>query len=251
MTTPINKFSKLQLFFGVLAAIGALIVLFLLADMIILPIYTKQGAEIQLPDIVEKSAEEAEAVLEKQGFRMIIDGSEYHPVLPESIVVFQNPAPYTHVKRGRRIYVHISAGERSVLVPRIIGISERDAKLQLLQAGLAVGEIEYRVSSYPKDVVCSQNFPADTEVTEKTEISFSVSLGRSKSSYTVPDVLGIQLNEAISKIKKEGLKVGKIQKEIRDEFIPDTVVEQYPEPGTKVQAGDQIRIIVSALSDPE
>lgn len=244
-----EQFSLKQFFLGFLAFLGICVILIMLVDKVILPLYTKQGAEVELPDIVEMSARQADSILEDQGFRMIIDDSEYHPVLPESTVVFQKPSPYTKVKRGRRIYVHISAGERKVQVPRVIGVSERDAKLKLHQAGLLTGEVTYRVSNYPKDVVCDQDIPPNMEVSEKTEIGFNVSLGRTKYDYVVPDVIGIQYSEAVKKIKKEGLQVGTVQYRIQDNLIPETVIDQQPEAGKKVQAGDSVGLTVSRLSE--
>ncbi|MFC1568615.1 PASTA domain-containing protein [bacterium] len=241
--------SKQQIILGIIALFGALIILFIMADKIILPIYTKQGVDVQLPDIYGKSALEADSILSAQGFRLIIDDSEYHPIFPESTVVFQKPACYTNVKRGRRIYVHISAGERTVIVPSIIGVSERDAELKLKQAGLEVGEIKYRISNYPKNVVCSQDLPQNTEVTEKTEVTFTVSLGRSKSQYITPNVIGIQFSEAVSMIKKEGLQIGKIQYQIEDKLIPETVIDQEPKGGVEVQPGASVQIIISQLED--
>jgi len=244
-----EKFSFKQFLIGFLAFLMILCFLFLMIDKVVLPLYTKQGAEVELPDIVERSASQAEYILSSHGFRMIIDGSEYHPVLPESTVVFQKPSPYTKVKRGRRIYVHISAGERKVTVPRVIGVSERDAKLKLVQAGLVMGEVTYRVSNYPKDVVCAQEVTPNTEVTEKTEVGFTVSLGRTKNEYVVPDVIGIQYSEAVIKIRKEGLHLGAIQYQIRDDLIPETVINQKPKGSAIVSPDESIELIVSRLSE--
>ncbi|MBN1780718.1 PASTA domain-containing protein [bacterium] len=232
---------------GYFAALGGLIICFFIVDKMVMPLYTKQHAEVELPDVVEKSAVEAEYLLKSQGFRMIIDKSEYHPVLPESTVVFQKPAPFTKVKRGRRIYVHISAGEKTVMVPRIIGLSERDAQFQLQKAQLDVGDIQYHVSTYPKDVVCDQELPPNTEVPEKTKISFSVSLGRSKTQYVVPDVTGRTLQEAVSLIRKEGLRMGRQQMIVKEDLLPQTVISQQPKPGMTVKSGQSVDLVVSRL----
>lgn len=245
------RFSWTQFILGMLAFLGILVILFLIADKIVLPLYTKQGAEVDLPDVVERSASSADSILASRGFQMIIDDSEYHPVLPESTVVFQKPPPYTKVKRGRRIYVHISAGARKVQVPRVIGVSERDAELKLRQAGLELGAVAYRVSNYPKDVVCSQGLPPNSEVQEKTEVGFTVSLGRAKTEYIAPDVIGIQYSEAVVQIRKEGLRVGKVLQRIREDLIPETVIEQDPEGGTEMNPDDSIRLIISRLPEEQ
>lgn len=243
-----RKISKIQLFYGACAAIAILLILVFITDIIVLPIYTKHNTEVELPDIVEKSVSEADSILSEHGFHMIIDKSEFHPVLPESTVVFQKPDPYTNVKRGRRIYVHISAGEKTIPVPEVIGVSERDARLKLEHAGLTVGEIYYRVSSYPKDVVCSQDIFPNTELPQKSEVSFTVSLGRSKTKYIVPDVVGKQYNEAAVLIKREGLLVGDVKTMIKEDLIPETVLSQRPAAGTEVKPNEKVQLTISQLS---
>ena len=199
--------------------------------------------------MVEKPVSRADSILSRQGLRLIIDRSEFHPVFPESTVVFQKPPPYTHVKRGRRIYVTISAGERHVTVPRIVGISERDAQFKIRQAGLIVGDIIYQVSTYPQNVVCAQEPVPNSEVPEKTEISYTVSLGRTKSHYTVPDVVGREYNEGIMMIRQEGLRIGTVKSEIQSDLIPETIMRQHPAPGTEVKPGSLVHLIISKLPE--
>ena len=167
----LKKISKIQMFYAVCATLAIILCVALISDWIVLPLYTKHGADLELPDVVEKPVSQADSILSQHGLRLIIDRSEFHPVLPESTVLFQNPPPYTHVKRGRRIYVTISAGERHVTVPRIVGISERDAQFKIRQSGLIAGDISYQVSTYPQNVVCAQDPAPNTDVPEKTEIS--------------------------------------------------------------------------------
>jgi beta-lactam-binding protein with PASTA domain len=245
----LKNISIIQLFFAVCATLLIVFITALISDWVILPLYTKHGADLELPDLVERPVSQADSILSRYGLQLIIDRSEYHPVLPESTVVFQNPLPYTHVKRGRRIYVTISAGERYVMVPRIVGISERDAQFKIQQAGLTAGEIRYQVSTYPQNVVCAQDLPPNTEVTENTEISYTVSLGRSKSVYTVPDVVGREYREGITMIRREGLQIGTVKSEIKIDLIPETIINQQPPPGTVVNPGSPVHLIISKLPE--
>jgi beta-lactam-binding protein with PASTA domain len=243
----IKKIINRQALLGYLIASGVLLILAMTFDKIVLPIYTQQYNEVEMPDIVEKSADEADSILNAHGFRMIIDKSEYHPVLPESTIVFQKPSPYTKVKRGRRIYVHISLGEKQAVVPRVIGISERDAQFRIVKAGLEAGNINYQVSSYPKDVVCDQTQLYNTQVPIGTKIDFTVSLGRSKTDYVVPNVQGRNLNEAILVIKREGLTMGKIMYKTQVDIIPQTVISQNPSPGQSVSPHSAVNLVISQL----
>ena len=112
---------------GLLSTFGLLIVLFFVMDLIVMPIYTHHGSEEELPDVTEKPFHEAKVILESVGFQIGDLSFTYDATYAESTVVAQNPQPYYHVKKGRRIFITLSAGNRMVHVPRVIGRFERDA----------------------------------------------------------------------------------------------------------------------------
>ena len=235
---------------GVGSTFLMILFLILLLDWVIMPLYTHHGAEEELPDVTEHSFVEAEKILEAKGFRIVNDGEKYNATYPESTVIFQNPAPYSTVKKGRRIYVTLSAGERRVRVPRIIGASERDAEFTLKQAGLVLGEAFYEYSNYyPAGVVSDQSLPEETEVVEETPVDITVSLGRLPTRFVVPDVVGKSLDTAKRMIRRAGLRVGDISYEIQESLIPETVIRQSVEPDEEVYRGQPIDLVVSRLEE--
>ena len=235
---------------GVSATLLMFIFLALLMDWIVMPLYTHHGAEDELPDVTEMSFEEARGILQSKGFRIIIDGKKYDATYPESTVVFQNPAPFSRVKKGRRIYVTLSAGERMVRVPKVVGSSERDAAFILRQEGLLMGDMFYEYSNYyPKGVVCGQALPEGTEAVEQTAVDITLSIGRLPDRFIVPDVVGKSLDTARRLLLQAGLKVGSISYKVQRNLIPDTVISQSVEPGEEVNQGRSIDLVVSRLEE--
>lgn len=227
-----------------------IVVIVVLADWVVLPLYTHQGEEVELSDVTERSFTEAEEILRSQGFRIIKEGEKYDATYPESTVVFQNPAPYSRVKRGRRIYVTLSAGERMVEVPRVIGMSERDAEFLLKQTGLELGEVFYEYVGYPPSgVVYNQSILAGTEVVEHSTVDITVSRGRMPDRFLVPDVVGKSLEIARRLLMQSGLTVGYVTYESRKDLVPDTVLEQSVMPGEEVEQGRSINLVVSMLEE--
>jgi beta-lactam-binding protein with PASTA domain len=237
----------------ILLGIGATVLMFILLgffmNWIVMPLYTHRGAEDELPDVTELSFNEAKELLESRGFQIIMDRQIYNSTYPESTVVLQNPEPYTRVKKGRRIYVTLSAGVRMIPVPQIVGSSERDASFILRQAGLQLGEVFYEFDNYyPSGVVCRQVFQEGTEVEEQTAVDIAVSLGgRLPDRFEVPEIVGKSLETAKKIIRQAGLQVGFISYEVERSLIPDTVIGQSIEPGEDVRQGQPIDLVVSRL----
>ncbi len=235
---------------GLGSTIIMLIFLVFLADWVIMPLYTHHGAEEELPDVTELSFEKAKTILNKKGFQIIRDKEQFDDTYPAGTVIAQNPAPFSRVKKGRRIYVTVSAGERSMQVPRVLGSSERDAIFAIRQAGLKIGDVFYKYNDYyPGGVVCNQSIPPDSTVVEKTVVDITVSLGRLPGRFLVPDVVGKSLKTAKKLLGKAGLKIGSVTYKVNNKLIPDTVIEQAIAPGQEVSQGQEIDLVVSQLEE--
>ena len=236
---------------GIGSTILMLVVLVLIMEWIVMPLYTHLGDEEELPDVTEMSFRQAKEILEERDFRIVNDGMKFDETYPESTVVFQNPPPYSRVKKGRRIYVTLSAGERMIPVPRVIGMSERDAEFALRQAGLLLGEIFYEYHNYHlAGVVFDQSMPQSTEVAAETIIDITVSMGRSPDRFSVPDVVGKSFDMAKRLIRQSGLQVGEVVFEVRSNLVPETVISQSLDAGQEVDQGTPVDLVVSQLEEP-
>ena len=253
MHSVIEWFTKKKvIWMGLGCTFLMLVVLVLLFDNVIMPFYTHHGEEVELPDVTEMHYNEGAELLKRRGFSTIIDGTKFDATYPESTIVFQSPFPFSLVKKGRRIYVTLSAGERMVAVPRVVGQSERDAIFLLTQAGLNVGEIFYEYVNYPpRGVVYDQSFAEGLEIVEGSEVDITVSMGRRPDRFLVPDIIGKSYETARRSILQAGLRVGTISYEVQEQLIPETVLSQSINPGEEVQQGQFIDLVVSKLAEEE
>jgi beta-lactam-binding protein with PASTA domain len=235
---------------GVTSTLVLFIVLIVILNYAVMPLYTKQGAEVDLVDVTEMPYDKAEKMLKSQGFKMVHDTTTFNATYPESTVIAQNPLPYTKVKRGRRIYVTLSGGERIVKVPHVIGTSERDAIFTLRGAGLTIGNTYYEYSNYyPEGTVSKQSISAGIDTTNKSIVDISVSLGRIPSEFIVPNVVGKSFDTAKTLLWKSGLEVGSVTYQLHEKLIPYTVISQAVEPGSKVKQGKPIDLVVSLMEE--
>ena len=233
--------------FFTLIILGVLVALF---NWLIMPFYTLHWSEKELPDVTEMTYEEAKKTLELKGFEIIFDGEKFNATYPESTVISQNPPPFTKIKKGRRIYVIISAGEKLYKVPKVIGSSERDAEFILKKNNLVLGEIFYEYNNYqPRGVVCGQSLDEGLEVRTETAVDIFVSNGRLPTRFFVPDVIGKSLDRAKQMIRYAGLYIGVIKYEILPSLLPDTVLRQSIDGDEEVRQGQTVNLVVSSLEE--
>ncbi|MBN1894107.1 PASTA domain-containing protein [bacterium] len=233
---------------GVLLTGFILIMLVLLMDGVFMPLYTHRGAERTCPDVTEKTFEEAAAVLKENGLGVMREPDKFDMHYPEGTVLFQNPAPFTVVKKGRRVRLTVSAGTRYIDVPRVTGLSERDAIAEIRKAGLAMGEVLYEINDYyPRGVVCGQSLPEGVPVREASVINITLSIGEAPSRFVAPDVTEKSLDVARRMIGEAGLRVGLVTYSLDSTLIPLTVIRQSVPAGSDVRPGQSINLEVSQL----
>ncbi len=103
---------------------------------------SKGAKEGTVPNLVGKSAADADYVLEKYGFKKGSVTSEANE-LPEGIVISQSPGAGEETNPGAYISYVISAGkeEGAGIVPLLLGMTETEAGDKLAEAGLSLGTI--------------------------------------------------------------------------------------------------------------
>ena len=200
--------------------------------------------EVEVPMVEGLTEEAARSALELRGLEMNPE-YENHRKVPEGEVISQNPKAGIKVRIDSKVDVVISTGVRTVKVPPVTGMTQREAEIEIENAGLKVGEPEYIFSNIPSGYVAEQEIPANTEVAEGTEIVLHISKGPEDNLVRVGSYTGGSEQDARIAIANDGLKVGKVHKENNNEYSAGTVFKQYPENGQYVDAGRSVELWVS------
>ncbi|TKJ41770.1 hypothetical protein CEE37_04160 [candidate division LCP-89 bacterium B3_LCP] len=222
----------------------------ILVDQVILPFYTRHGAELEVPDIVEMHYAQADSLLREHGFRSVKEREQYDWNYPEGTVISQNPEAYALTKAGRRIYVTLSIGEKLCVMPNLVGKSSRDAMFSAQNTGLLLGDesFGYEYSNYyPENVVMAQSIPPGTKVKRDTPLHATVSLGTLPNEFSVPNLIGQSLDRAKRIILTSGLEIGEIVFSLREDLLPNTVISQFPDPEEKTVRGQLVDLEISTL----
>jgi beta-lactam-binding protein with PASTA domain len=232
--------------FRIIIILLVIFIVLAIIDNIVMPLYVKLGDEIEMPDVIEMSVQEATTLLAENGFQVVIKDSLYDADHAVGIVIEQNPYPYAMVKDGRRVYLTISIGEKPIIMPKLFGVSPREAELILDTYGLKLRSKSYVPSDmYHEGTVMAQSYPPGQPIKGGTGIDITISLGQLKEDMKIPDLIGKSLHEARERLKALNIKIGEITFEERDNILPETVLDQSLKPGTIFEPKDVIDLTVS------
>ena len=117
---------------------------------------TRHGDFIIVPDLIGKNIDEFESELGELDLQYIIsDSGNYNPEFKINSVLDQLPTANAKVKQGRKIYLTLNASDfEMVEIPKITGITVRQARKTIESLGFIFGEIEY-VDDIARDEVIS------------------------------------------------------------------------------------------------
>jgi serine/threonine-protein kinase len=203
-----------------------------------------QGREVEIPKLVGLKAGDAQTMLAARRLGMKIADRVYN-ALPSDYVVRQSPPAGTRVKVMQRAHVVLSLGPQNVAVPALVGQSARVARIELLRAGLQVGEISaVYFSDRELDEVVQQNPPPQASNTGSPRVNLLVSQGERPAEYVMPDLAGLPLADAQRRIGVVGLHLTKVSFSPFSLLPKGTVSAQLPVRGAKIVAGTNIELQV-------
>ncbi|WP_330338879.1 Stk1 family PASTA domain-containing Ser/Thr kinase [Streptomyces sp. NBC_00557] len=136
-------------------------------------------------------------------------------------------------------------GDGKVPVPNFIGQTQSSAKKMAENVDLKITTSGKPCDDQPKGSVCDQNPDRGTKVDKGSTVSLVISTGAPKVE--VPDVRGIQFDEAESRLTEKGFKVEK--KTQVSSQTPNVVIDQDPKGGTNRQKGSTITLTVAKAEE--
>lgn len=235
----INNFFK----FSVIA-LSALILFFLSA--LIAYQVTLNGEMVTIPDLTNLTLDEARELLLDKKLFVIKSGIELHETIEKDRIIQQDPLSGSKVKINNIVKVVLSAGKEKVIVPRYIGRSLQAIGPELIEAGLMKGKISHvHTSAYAAGKIISQNPPENEEVARASRISFLVSQGEREKKFLMPDLIGKRASVVIDKLKRWEFNIGHIRYSYYPGLESGIIINQYPEPGSRIQKRNLITMEVS------
>jgi eukaryotic-like serine/threonine-protein kinase len=203
-----------------------------------LAVSTGPGKQL-VPSVQNLPEDQARQALTDAGFKVTQDVTPSTEV-EEGIAIRTSPKEGELVPEGSRIRLFVSSGPPPVVVPSVVGQQKDDARATLEDAGLRVS-VQSTDSTSPKDEVIGQDPSAGAEIPEGSSVTITVSEGPKRVQ--VPAVIGQDEDGARSALRDAGFKVRVTERE--SEEPEGTVIEQSPSPGTRLEEGSTVTIVVA------
>ncbi|MCL2354045.1 MAG: Stk1 family PASTA domain-containing Ser/Thr kinase [Defluviitaleaceae bacterium] len=140
------------------------------------------GAEVAVPDITGLTIAQATTAFANVDLYLNAESSEFHNSVPQNHIISQNPMPGASIPAGSTVYITYSLGTHPdaamSTVPNLIGLTETQARSQILTSNLTIGEVTTGESAtHPQGTVISQSVAFNQQRHAGTAIDFVVSSG--------------------------------------------------------------------------
>lgn len=263
----VNSPQKLFIHLGVIAALSLILVLSFF--YIYLPAATNHNETVTIPDLEGIHIDNIDEFLTKRNlkYEVLADSgftSEYEPFT----ILKQYPLPGSKVKENRKVFLTLNAvSPPKVRMPDLVDGSVKNAQLLLESYDLERGDIKY-VPDLAQNAVLEQkyegkNIEPGTYISKGSKIDLVVGDGLGNTILEVPDLEGMELEDAEFTIVGSGLKVGSVL--FRNPDLSDrdpknalqqiekrlVIVKQSPGPGRKLRIGQEVDIWLDEQEEQE
>ena len=219
--------------------------------------FTRHNNVIKVGNYVGKNINESKRLLEDAGFNLVITDSLFKENTPPDLVLDQNPAANSYVKKGRTIYIKItkSAGDL-VTLPDIAGRDDINLYRQNLDLiGIHISRIDTIANADLTDGTILGIYVNDKDVTDLLKqgyklpqgSSISLKISRRETNDTVmPDLMCKSGEQASVIIDAMGLIVGSVKTESNVTNNNSAYIfKQEPTAGTPLKKGMSVVLYIT------
>ena len=200
-----------------LLLIAAIILAMAVIAHVVMQIGTRHGSRRTVPDFSGVQLLEAQRLARRHDLKLQINDSLFVPAYEGGIVLDQLPKGGVEVKPGRTVYITINSfRQKMVPVPFVADRSLRQAKNMLEIAGLEIAQLIYRpdmATNYVLDEYFGRQRITETTRVEAemgSGVTLYVGVQPGHNVTVVPQIIGLSLRDAKSRLWELGLNVGKV-----------------------------------------
>lgn len=211
--SDITKFFKEHSVLSTLLMMLGISFVILFIVFMLIKVYARQGQEYELPDMVGLNMVELEETNNLNLDFVVVD-STYNAGDDGGTVLTQDPKAGTKIKKGRKVYLTITAhAPGDAVMPNLLDMTVRQAISQLESDGLQGGKLTFEDSPF-RNAVLRQTYKGRTikkgdNLPRGSYIDLSIGMGEGQNSSVVPFVIGKTAAQARRDILTSSLNVGK------------------------------------------
>jgi len=241
-----GKFKTIIFKIAKLIVLAAIPFVFLLLGAFITMLVAIRGNEVAVPNIVGIDRDQAVKILARNELGGAVGGSRFSSEFETGQVVMQFPEAGTRVKKHKTIKLIVSEGRQQVVVPRLVGLTLKEAQVILNQSGLKLGLISRaEILESHREQIIQQFPPAGFKNLVTPHVNLLLNLGRGGTSYLMPELKGLRAQEVSGFLTRNGFVVRPFEYE--QDFVQPggTVLACYPELGYPFNRSSPIQFVVA------
>ena len=197
--------------------------------------------KVAVPGVVGAQEQGATSSLRQAGFKSTLNFAANSA--PAGTVIGERPSGGSKLPQGSLIYLTVSNGPGTVVVPNVEKEQATTAEAKLLALGFNVST-NYQNASASQGTVVNQSPGPDKAAPKGSTVVLTVSNGPAK--ITVPNVTGLSLAQASNKLGVAGLAVGTTTSQPSTSVPNGDVISTSPAAGTQVAPNSSVNLVVSS-----
>jgi len=206
--------------------------------------------EIQIPNLVGKTVQEAQNILKENNIEYKLKEEEYNTEYEAGYIISQDP-PYVEnrkIKEESAISVVISKGTEKTTMPKVVGMKKDEAISELKTYKLKAEVIDETSDKIEAGYITKQETEEGTELNAGVTVKIYVSIGNGKEQVVVPPVVGKDEAGAKTALESAKLKV-ELASDENTAKANGTVLKQSIEAGSTVEEGTTVIITINRLTE--
>ena len=244
-----NKFIMFIKKHKVLSSIVGLILLFVIAlSATILISNLTRPKEVQIPNLVGKTVDEAKQILEENKIKYVEEKQEYNTEYEAGRIISQNP-PYVEnrkIKQNTEIKVVVSLGTETTTVPKLTGLTKEEAEDIAEESKIKVEFEDATSKTVEAGITIEQDIEEGETINAGETVKVKISIGTGIKQVVVTSVLYRDEATAKQTLESAGLVVN-VEYDEDATRGNGVVLKQSISSGTTVDEGTTITITVNKL----
>ena len=206
---------------------------------------TQKGPTMtKMVNVVGLTSEEATEKLRDAGLEPDFAYMESE-IYEEGIVISAGISAGSAVEVGSYVQITVSSGTSGKEMPEVLNLAYETAFNMLAGKGFVVNKVESYSNTVEKGNVISQSPVAGTKALIGSTVTVTVSLGKEDTTVRVPNLIGLDEDEAVAVLIENNLAVGSVGQANSEEVAEGKVCYQSYSYGSFVERGTAIDFKVS------
>ena len=198
----------------------------------------------KIPDVTSLNKKDAVDYLKNSGLKIKVINSKTEKVGLNQVFI-QFPTAGRVVKVNRTIQIWVNSGEGQE-VPNIVGLELLEARSKLQGDNIQIQKIDYLPSNQKYNTILGVYPAPGTKLEINQKISILVSSRMVTDPSVMPNLIGLDINDARVLLAQIGLTVSTVNNGTDATLPVNTIISTNPTPGAKVVKGQKITIIVNS-----